>query len=135
VKKGLVIAGVLVLAFVFLFSAAFAQMAKKEEPKKGGPKEITVTGEVVDLACYIKMGATGAGHKECATNCAKAGIPLGILDAKGELYLPSAKEDMKGANDILLPFVAEKVTVTGKLFEKGGQKLLSIEKVEKYAAK
>ncbi len=130
-KKGLVFAGVFALAFVFLFSAAFAQQAKKEEPKKGGPKDITVTGEVVDIACFIKMGASGSGHKQCATDCAKAGIPLAIATEKGEIYLPTAKEDMKGANDILLPFVAEKVMVTGKLFEKGGQRLLAINTVEK----
>lgn len=141
-KKGLVFAGLLVLAFVFLFSSAFAQMSqpKKEEPKKEamkmemGPKEMTVTGEVVDLACYIKMGARGAGHKECATECANAGIPLGIVDAKGEIFLPASKEDKKGANAELLPFVAEMVTVKGKLYHKGGQRLLAIESVEKAAA-
>ena len=135
-KKGLVFAGVLVLVFVFLFSAAFAQMSQPkkqgtmmEKPKMEGPHEVTVTGEVVDLACYIKMGAMGSGHKECATECANAGIPLGIVDAKGEIYLPAAKEDKKGANAELLPFVAEKVTVKGKLFHKGGQRLLAIESV------
>jgi len=38
---------------------------------------------------------------------------------------------MAGANDMLIPFVAEKVIVTGKMVERGGVKLLMIDTVEK----
>ena len=38
---------------------------------------------------------------------------------------------MAGANELLIPFVAEKVNVTGLLFEKGGMKMLLISNVEK----
>ena len=39
---------------------------------------------------------------------------------------------MAGATELLLPFVAEKVKVTGRLFERGGMKMLLISKVNKY---
>ena len=76
----------------------------------------------------------GPSHKECALRCAKGGIPLSILEEKtGKLYLAGqSKEAMKGANDMLIPYVAEKVKVTGRLFEKGGMKLLLISEVSKF---
>jgi hypothetical protein len=38
---------------------------------------------------------------------------------------------MAGTNELLLPFVAEKVKVTGLLFEKGGMKMLLISNMDK----
>ena len=99
-------------------------------------KQITVVGEVVESQCYI-TGLNGPGkglsHKECALRCAKGGIPLSILEDKtGTLYLAGqSQKAMAGVNEILLPFVAEKVKVTGRLFEKGGMKMLLISKVDK----
>ena len=92
---------------------------------------VTVTGEVIDSACYIKMGAKGADHEECATKCAKAGIPLAILEEKtNHVWMVASDKDAESGNEKLLPFVAKKVTVTGKTFEKGGQKLLAISSVK-----
>jgi hypothetical protein len=99
-------------------------------------KESTIVGEVVDIQCYAS-GATGTGkgpsHKDCAVSCAKGGIPLGILEDKtNTLYVVGqSKVAMKGANEMLLPFVAEKVKVTGKIYEKGGLKFLLARKISK----
>jgi len=99
-------------------------------------KQITIVGEVVESQCYI-TGLNGPGkglsHKECALKCAKGGIPLSILEDKtGTLYLAGqSKVAMAGANELLIPFIAEKVKVTGRLFEKGGMKMLLISKVNK----
>ena len=99
-------------------------------------KQITIVGEVVESQCYI-TGLNGPGkglsHKESALKCAKGGIPLSILEDKtGTLYLAGqSKKAMTGATELLLPFVAEKVKVTGRVFEKGGMKMLLISKVDK----
>src|SRR6266496_6065675 len=50
--------------------------------------EMTITGSVVDLNCHTTNGASGAAHKACASACAKAGVPLGILGTDGTIYLP-----------------------------------------------
>ena len=99
-------------------------------------KQITVVGEVVESQCYItglNGPGTGLSHKECALKCAKGGIPLSILEDKtGTLYLAGqSKKAMAGATELLLPFVAEKVKVTGRVYEKGGIKMLLISKVSK----
>jgi hypothetical protein len=49
----------------------------------------TIIGEVVDMWCYLEVAGTEAAKKACATACAKAGNPMAILDAKGELYSTS----------------------------------------------
>ena len=122
-KKSLIMA----LAVFLVSGFALAQ--------KNG-KQITIVGEVVESQCYI-TGLTGPGkglsHKECALKCANGGIPLSILEDKtGTLYLAGqSKKAMAGANELLIPFVAEKVKVTGRLFEKGGMKMLLISKVNK----
>ena len=99
-------------------------------------KQVTIVGEVVDSQCYItglNGPGKGAAHKECALSCAKGGIPLSILDEKtGKLYLAGqTKKAMSGANELLMPFVAEKVKVSGRVFERGGIKMLLISKVSK----
>lgn len=94
------------------------------------PGKSTITGEVIDVACYIKMGAKGAGHKQCAEMCAKAGIPMGILDDKGNIYVALSDKDSESANPKLMGHEAQKVTVTGKVFSKGGVRVVSVESVE-----
>ncbi|HJY88228.1 MAG TPA: hypothetical protein VKE24_15450 [Candidatus Acidoferrales bacterium] len=108
---------VLTLAGIFAFG----------QPK--GPK-VTVKGEVVDLWCYLEGGDHGEKHRECATNCAKAGNPLGIVDAKGNVYVAMGLQDHQPGRDVLLDKVAQTVTVTGTLVKKGGTQLLYITSIK-----
>ncbi len=93
-------------------------------------KEITVTGLVVDTGCYMSHNTKGEKHIKCATACAKAGVPLALLDeASGTLYLPVAA-DHKNQNEKLMPFIEQKVKATGSLMEKNGMKGFVIKSVE-----
>jgi len=51
----------------------------------------------VDLWCYLEGGDRGPAKKECATACAKAGNPIGVLDAKGNLYVAAGLKDHQPA--------------------------------------
>lgn len=95
----------------------------------------TVTGEVIDSACYIKSGMKGADHAKCATGCAKAGIPLALLTEDSKVVWLASSQDMETPNEMLIPYVAKKVTIEGKWFEKGGTKLFAVEKVSPATAK
>ena len=91
---------------------------------------VTVTGEIVDSACYIKMGAQGEGHRECAQQCANAGIPLALLEeGTGNVIWLAAKEDAKSANPLVRDHAGHRVQVTGEMSERGGAKLLVVESV------
>lgn len=50
-------------------------------------EQVTVQGEIVDLTCYMTKGSRGADHKGCAQQCAKKGLPIGVLTDGGDLYL------------------------------------------------
>src|SRR5258707_807824 len=57
----------------------------------------TIKGEVVDLWCYLEGGDRGPAKKDCATACAKAGNPIGVLDAKGNLFVTAGIKDHQPA--------------------------------------
>jgi hypothetical protein len=93
--------------------------------------QVTIKGELVDSLCYVAMGATGAGHKQCAIDCAKAGIPVSILeDGTGKLYTVLPKEDKTGLPDSVISKMGDKVTLKGDLYEKGGNRYVTAESVE-----
>src|SRR5579859_1812178 len=82
---------------------------------------VTVKGYVVDSACAFTKGISKPISKQCATSCAKAGSPLVILAEDGTIYWPiAATTPSRGQNPKILPFAAEKVIVTGKVYQRGG---------------
>lgn len=92
---------------------------------------VSVTGEVVDSACYIKSGAKGESHRACAQKCADAGIPLALVeDGTGNVIWIASVDDMETPNAKLKPFAGRRVTVTGTWAERGGAKLLLLRSVK-----
>lgn len=91
----------------------------------------TVKGYVLDSACAFTKGLGKPISKQCATSCAKAGSQLVILSEDGTIYWPIADTTpSSGQNPKLLPFAGDKVTATGKIYERGGSKAIVIEKIE-----
>src|SRR3989442_6767 len=97
-------------------------------PPKG--EEVTVKGEVIDLWCYLEGGDHGAEHKECATMCAKAGNPIGILDEKGNIYVVMGLKEHQAGKELLSDKMAETVTVTGTVVKKGGVQVIYVKSVK-----
>ena len=94
-------------------------------------KSTTIKGYVLDSACAFTKGLKKPISAECATACAKAGSPLVILTDSGTIYWPIADTTpSSGQNDRLLPFAGQKVTASGKVFERGGSTAIVIEKIE-----
>ena len=113
---------------LLLIAGAAAALAQHDHGDKS--KEMTMTSLVVDTGCYMSHNSKGEKHESCAMACAKAGVPLALLDeASGTLYLPVAT-DHKNQNEKLMPFIEKKVKVTGTLVEKGGVKGFAIKTVE-----
>ncbi|MDE3058087.1 MAG: hypothetical protein KGJ59_09040 [Bacteroidota bacterium] len=91
------------------------------KPQKKAEKETTVTGEVVDVSCYLHSGARGEDHAACAEACAKAGGELGILTKAGKLYVSVLPDDHKsGPNALLMDHIAHTVEAKGYVRSKGG---------------
>ena len=112
----------LIAAAAFVASVAVPALAQNT---------VTITGELVDTACALKKGEGGKGeaHAACAMACAKRGQAQGILTADA-IYNVASGEYTANNNAKLLDFVAKKVTVTGEVTEKDGQKTIAIKSIK-----
>jgi len=113
--------GLVVLAVILGTQGAGAQ-------PKGA--RTTIAGEVVDLWCYLEGGDRGAAKKECAVACAKAGNPIGLVDAKGNVFVAAGLKDHQPAQSLLLQKMSSEVTVTGTLVKAGGVQMIYIDSVK-----
>jgi hypothetical protein len=95
-------------------------MGHMDMPKSGS--DITVTGEVLDMACYLDHGAHGEGHASCAEKCISSGLPVGLKSANGTVYLLIGQH--MPANKELAPYAAKTITVKGKFVSRDGMNLL-----------
>ena len=97
----------------------------------GDEPQVTVTGEVIDSACYIKSGARGESHRVCAQKCGDAGIPLALVeDGTGVVIWIASVDDMETPNAKLRPFAGRRVTIAGTWAERGGAKILLLRSVK-----
>ena len=62
------------------------------DKKPLGGKVVTVTGEIIDLSCYLQLGKHGEKHKACGTKCIANGQPIGLLTKQGGVYLLMEEE-------------------------------------------
>jgi hypothetical protein len=115
---------------LLMFVIAAAALAADNE----AGKPLTVKGYVLDSACAFTKGLKKPISGQCAIACAKAGSPLVILTDNGTIYWPIADTTpSSGQNEKLLPFAGQKVTASGKVFQRGGSSALVIEKIEPLA--
>lgn len=71
----------------------------------------TITGELIGVGCYLKEGLHGAGHVKGDAMCAKAGMPVGVLEKNGKVYTLDVPPKA------LAPEMAKTVRVTGEIFK------------------
>ena len=107
------------VSFCFLAFGANAQDESK-----------TVSGEVLDMACYMAKGAHGEKHKGCAAACIKGGAPMGLLTSDGKIYLLVENHDKKEAYAKVKDHAGEKITVKGTASTKGGLQGLVVDELK-----
>ena len=117
----------------FIAALAIAPLAVAQEHEHGkqdltASADKTVTGEVVDLMCYIDHGAIGDKHSACGSKCIKGGGPVGIVE-NGKAYLVVGEH--KPINDELAESCGKTVTIKGKVAERGGMVMLENAEVVK----
>ncbi len=97
---------------------AWSARAAEPMPMHQEGTEITVKGEVLDMACYLDHGAHGAKHAACAEKCIASGLPVGIKAENGITYLLIGEH--KPLNAELAPYGGKTITVKGKAVERDG---------------
>jgi len=103
---------------------AASPWAIAQEHEHGGDTAASkeVTGEVVDMMCYVDHNAVGEKHgQSCGAKCVKSGGPVGIV-SDGKAYLVVGEH--KPINDQLAEYCGKTVTLKGKMAERGGIAML-----------
>jgi hypothetical protein len=115
-----------------LTTAVFALLIAGTPAVRAQPKgeRATVTGEVVDLWCYLEGGDRGPAKKACAIACAKAGNPIGVVDGNGHLYVAAGLKDHQPARALLLDRMSSEVTVSGIVVKNGGVQMIYVDSVK-----
>lgn len=91
----------------------------------------TIEGLVRDIACPLqnKESTSTNYSKDCITQCAKAGSPLGILTSDGTVYLPITESMPDMGQGKVKDFIGEHVQATGKVFERNGGHAIEISEI------
>jgi hypothetical protein len=98
-----------------------------------GGEATSLTGEVLDAACYMAHGRKGAGpsHRQCAVECIKKkNLPIGLLTANDEVVLVVPDHADEKPYEALKDKAAATVTVEGRLVTRGGMKALIVTAVK-----
>lgn len=120
---------VLAAAAILVAFSSPAVLAQKDA------KETTISGKLIDGACFTKQGkekAVADAHNACNVKCAKAGQPLAIFTSKEEVYTVTG-DYTKENNAKLIDFVSKQVEAKGHVMEKDGKKelhLMSIKEID-----
>ena len=109
VADDVVAAATVLVAIVGLFivTGAAAGRQVRQEPDE---ESQTISGEVVEMMCYQRMGddALGDRHAECALKCATSGTDLAILSPEGLFIVTGAA----AGTDQLFSFIAKTIRAT-----------------------
>src|SRR5512136_198923 len=111
-----------VVAVALSAALVMPRMALGAEEKAASGSTQSLTGEVVDLMCYLDHGAKGEKHQGCAKKCIESGGPVGLLTADNQLYLVIG--DHAPMNKELAGKAAQTVTLKGKVVERNGMKMI-----------
>ena len=99
-------------------------------------KQATVTGEIVDVSCYLQLGKRGEAHVACGSKCIANGQPIGIVDSDDHLYIVMPEEHHPRRDGqvqlktVLGPMLAKTVTLTGMMTEMKGYRALFVQAAE-----
>jgi hypothetical protein len=108
------------IAATFIAALTFLPLAVAQEHEHGSDTAASkeVTGEVVDMMCYVDHNAVGEKHgQSCGAKCIKNGGPAGIVSG-GKAYLVVGEH--KPMNDQLAEYCGKTITLKGKMAERGG---------------
>jgi hypothetical protein len=121
------------LAAAILISASVTALLMKWSERRhsvAGAQEVVVTGEVLDMTCYIASNLSGPDHAECARVCIRSGEPAGIKARDGKIYLLTG-EPGHSVNAELAEYAAQVVTIKGMQTVRDGFAQLQVKEIRR----
>jgi hypothetical protein len=113
---------------------AVAQQGHEAHKAAKPAAEKTISGELVDMGCYVEHGAKGEKHVDCANKCIANGMPMGVLTSDGTLYLVTLNHDNGDPYNALKGMAGKNVTVTGAVSTRNGVKAIDVTAAKQMAA-
>ena len=103
-----------------LMAASTASAASQLDADEGG-QSVTIKGEIVDPAMYLRQGRHGPEAADQTYEAVDGGQTLALLEeGTGTLYLLLAEEPGEDPNELVYDHVNRKIKLTGQLYERGG---------------
>ena len=100
------------------FAVSPLAIAQEHEHGDDAAASKEVTGEIVDMMCYVDHNALGEKHgQSCGAKCVRSGGPVGIV-SDGKAYLVVGEH--KPMNDQLAEYCGKTITLKGKMADRGG---------------
>ena len=121
------------LAAAIVISASVTVLLMKwseHRPSVTNAQEILVTGEVLDMTCYIASNLSGPDHAKCAGDCIRSGLPAGLKAQDGKVYLLTGGPG-HSINAEVADYAAKTVTIKGRRTVRDGFAQLQVEEIRK----
>ena len=104
-------------------------------------RKATISGEVVDVSCYLQLGKRGQAHAACGRSCVQNGQPYGLLDDAGNLTLiieeqhHPRRDGQVSLRESFARLMGQRIKATGMLTERKGIRVLFVQAPPKVASK
>jgi hypothetical protein len=98
---------------------------------ESGAPQIVISGEVVEMNCWARLGIGGVAHASCGIECAKHGIPVGIYDAQSRtVFILLPARDKSAVPQDLIAAMGRRVNVRGDVIRRAGSTFLAVQSWE-----
>ena len=120
---------ILIATALLSLGSAYAHGDKHSEEKK----DTVIKGQLVGMTCFVKHNSKGASHEDCFKECAKKGLPIGILTKDNVIFQISGKghEDLVETNKKFLKYAEKDVIAKGETFSSNGVNMIVVKGIKK----
>lgn len=119
-QRNVAIAVATVAAVTILVSAL---RAGDERGQKPAPREVTLTGRVVDLHNYMTEKFPSADKVKCTRECLSVGVPAALETDDGLVIIGKGP---KGPARDMAPLALQNAELKGKLYERHGLRYIDV---------
>ncbi len=95
---------------------------------RAGTSGRVLTGELVETYCWAKVRVGGPEHARCAIECAKRGIPVGVMDeASRTLFVLLPGRDKATLPPELVSLMGRRVSIRGEIIQRAGANFVAVQ--------
>ena len=118
-QRSTVIAGAVAGAVVF----TSVLMAGGDRDKAPRPREVTITGKIVDLQSFMTGKFESSDHVACTQRCIQSGVPVALETQDGLIIIG---EGTKGPARTIAPLAFQYAELKGNLYDHLGIKYIDV---------